>query len=75
MYFAGESEADELLDEPQEVRMKDERNKRVRKRFISLNYSRKNYLSEEPASDSPNPVLVKILHAKRSSFFFDTITL
>ena len=35
MYFAGESEAVELLDEPQEVKVKDERIRRMkRKRFI-----------------------------------------
>ena len=48
MYFAGELGADELLEEPQEVRIKEERRKhaqsnaegRMRKRFIGWDYSR-----------------------------------
>jgi hypothetical protein len=40
MYFAGEFELDELLDVPQEVRMKEERRKKMRKRFIERDYSR-----------------------------------
>ena len=41
IYFVGESEADELLEEPQEVMTKEERSKRMSTCFISWNYSRR----------------------------------
>ena len=41
IYFVGESEADELLEEPQEVMIKEERSKRMSTCFISWNYSRR----------------------------------
>ena len=41
IYFVGETEADELLEEPQEVMTKEERSKRMSTCFISWNYSRR----------------------------------
>ncbi len=46
IYFEGETEADELLDEPHEVMTKEEKRKRMSTRFIRSNYSRRETMKQ-----------------------------
>ena len=46
IYFVGDTEVDELLEEPQEVMTKEERRKMMNMCFIRWNYSRRETMKQ-----------------------------